>query len=279
MDAIHDFIADSLGVDKTSLSVQLGLYYSLLSLGGVGFYFLFAGLSYYYWFVYNKPRTYPASGLTKDPAKLRAQIMDEIRIALTNIPLMAVLMLPLALGAHRGHSQLYKSVDDHGWAYLFFSIPLMFAFSDFCIYWIHRGLHHPLLYRRIHKPHHTYMYTTPFSSHAFHFVDGFLQGCPYYIFVYIFPFHRFLFLGMFLTVNFWTISIHDEVDFGPVLQLPGGRVGDYLINTTGHHTVHHVQFNYNYGQYFTIWDRLCGTYRAAEQTHDWVSGKRVMGRS
>jgi len=91
----------------------------------------------------------------------------------------------------------------------------------------------------------------PFSSHAFHFVDGFLQ-IP--ITDSSLPGH------MFLTVNFWTISIHEEIDFGPVLQLPGGRVGEYLMNTTGHQTVHHVQFNYNYGQYFTIWDRLCGTY-------------------
>lgn len=34
-----------------------------------------------------------------------------------------------------------------------------------------------------------------------------------------------------------------------------------VINTTAHHTVHHLYFNYNYGQYFTFWDRLGGSHR------------------
>jgi len=36
-------------------------------------------------------------------------------------------------------------------------------------------------------------------------------------------------------------------------------VGDFwIMNSTGHHTIHHTDFNYNYGQYFSIWDRLGG---------------------
>jgi lathosterol oxidase len=40
-----------------------------------------------------------------------------------------------------------------------------------------------------------------------------------------------------------------------------------VINTTAHHTVHHLYFNYNYGQYFTFWDKLGGSHRqpTAEQ--------------
>ena len=33
-----------------------------------------------------------------------------------------------------------------------------------------------------------------------------------------------------------------------------------VINSAGHHTVHHSKFNYNYGQYFTLWDRIGGSY-------------------
>ena len=25
--------------------------------------------------------------------------------------------------------------------------------------------------------------------------------------------------------------------------------------------MHHLYFNYNYGQFFTLWDRVCGSYR------------------
>ena len=34
-----------------------------------------------------------------------------------------------------------------------------------------------------------------------------------------------------------------------------------IINTSAHHAVHHLYFNYNYGQYFTFWDRLGGSHR------------------
>lgn len=43
-------------------------------------------------------------------------------------------------------------------------------------------------------------------------------------------------------------------------------LGNYIsrstvINTSAHHGVHHLYFNYNYGQYFTLWDRLGGSHR------------------
>ena len=34
-----------------------------------------------------------------------------------------------------------------------------------------------------------------------------------------------------------------------------------IINSSAHHTVHHLEFNYNYGQYFTLWDRIGGSYK------------------
>ena len=49
----------------------------------------------------------------------------------------------------------------------------------------------------------------------------------------------------------WTISIHDG----------HGIYSGKIINGSDHHTIHHGQFNYNYGQYFTFWDRFCGTHR------------------
>ena len=34
-----------------------------------------------------------------------------------------------------------------------------------------------------------------------------------------------------------------------------------VINGAACHTMHHLYFNFNYGQYTTIWDRVCGSYR------------------
>lgn len=56
----------------------------------------------------------------------------------------------------------------------------------------------------------------------------------------------------FLFVNMWTVSIHDGA------YALGGRI----VSTAAHHTDHHLFFNYNHGQYFTLWDRIGGTYKA-----------------
>ncbi|KAF9333084.1 c-5 sterol desaturase [Podila minutissima] len=144
-----------------------------------------------------------------------------------------------------------------GWGYVALSIAAFLFFTDCGIYWVHRFLHHPLVYKRLHKPHHKWIIPTPYSSHAFHPVDGYLQSVPYHVFVFVFPMQKYIYLTMFVLVNFWSVLIHD----GEVV------VESSVINSAAHHSVHHLYFNYNYGQYFTLWDRLGGSYRTpgAEQ--------------
>lgn len=96
---------------------------------------------------------------------------------------------------------------------------------------------------------------TPFASHAFHPIDGFLQSCPYHIYPFLFPLHKFTYLLLFVFVNLWTVSIHDGDYRVPKLFRP-------LINGSAHHTDHHLFYNYNYGQFFTLWDRIGQSFRA-----------------
>ena len=59
---------------------------------------------------------------------------------------------------------------------------------------------------------------------------------------------------MFVLVNLWTISIHDGHYSVPQML-------KYIVNGSAHHTDHHLYYNFNYGQYFTLWDRIGGSYR------------------
>lgn len=170
---------------------------------------------------------------------------------------MAVFTAPIFLAEVRGYSKLYDvSADGPGAWYDFAQFPLFLVFTDLCIYWIHRGLHHPLIYKRLHKPHHKWIMPTPYASYAFHPLDGYAQGLPYHLFPFILPLHKLAYVFFFVFVNFWTIMIHD---------------GEYMadnpvINGAACHSVHHLAFNYNYGQYTTLWDRMGGSYRAPEKT-------------
>lgn len=41
---------------------------------------------------------------------------------------------------------------------------------------------------------------------------------------------------------------------------------DPVVNGTACHTVHHLYFNYNYGQFTTLWDRLGRSYRRPDDS-------------
>jgi len=215
-------------------------------------YFLFAWLSYK--FIFNHD-------MMRHPRFLKNQVWLEIQCSLRGFPGMMLLTLPWFQAEVMGYSMLYDGLDTYGYFYLIASVPLFLLFTDYCIYWIHRWLHIPILYKYIHKPHHKWIIPTPFSSHAFHAVDGYLQSVPYHLFIFIFPLHRILYLVLFVLINFWTIFIHDS-------DMVTGHPLEKIINGPAHHTLHHMYFNVNYGQYFTWADRAGNSYRQPESDLD-----------
>jgi len=168
------------------------------------------------------------------------------------MPTMAALTAPFFLAEVRGHSKLYDSLSDAPFAwYNLLQFPFFLLFTDMFVYFIHRGLHHPILYKRLHKSHHKWIMPTPYAAIAFHPVDGWAQSLPYHFFPFFFPLQKFAYLGLFAFIQIWTVFIHD---------------GEYvanspILNGAACHTMHHLYFNYNYGQYTTLWDRLGGSYR------------------
>ncbi|XP_036209464.1 lathosterol oxidase [Myotis myotis] len=217
------------------------------NLGAYILYFVFATLSYYFIFDHS---------LMKHPQFLKNQVYREIMFTVQALPWMSIPTVALFLLELRGHSKLYDDVGGFpsGWFHLIVSVLSFLFFTDMLIYWIHRGLHHRLVYKHIHKPHHIWKIPTPFASHAFHPVDGFLQSLPYHIYPFIFPLHKVVYLGLYILVNIWTISIHDGDFRVPQILRP-------FINGSAHHTDHHMFFDYNYGQYFTLWDRIGGSFK------------------
>ncbi|KAJ8316242.1 hypothetical protein KUTeg_006256 [Tegillarca granosa] len=219
----------------------------ILNLGGYFLYFLNAAASYY--FIFDQR-------LMKHPLFIPNQVKLEILYTVKSIPLMSIPTVALFYLEVRGYSKLYDNVSDNrlGIVGILGSVVTFILFTDMCIYWIHRFLHHKQVYKYIHKDHHRWKIPTPFASHAFHPLDGFLQSCPYHIYPFLFPLHKFTYLALFVFVNFWTVSIHDGDYRVPDLLKP-------FINGSAHHTDHHLFYNYNYGQFFTLWDRIGSSFR------------------
>ncbi|KAF2866522.1 C-5 sterol desaturas-like protein [Massariosphaeria phaeospora] len=221
---------------------QLLTLYLITWLFGLVVYYLFATLSYI--FIFDK-------SITNHPKYLKNQIRLEMRQTNASLPIMALFTAPIFLAEVRGWTKLYDSLDDVPTWYNYMQFPFFLIFTDFFVYWIHRGLHHPLVYKHLHKPHHKWIMPTPFASHAFHPLDGFAQSIPYHVYPFLFPLQKLASVALFILVNIWTVMIHD---------------GEYyadnpIINGAACHTMHHLYFNFNYGQYTTLWDRLGGSYR------------------
>ena len=125
-----------------------------------------------------------------------------------SMPVMAIFTAPCFLLEVRGYSHLYDAPSEAPFRlYNYLQFPFFIAFTDLCIYWIHRGLHHKAIYKTLHKPHHKWIMPTPFASHAFHPLDGFAQSIPYHVFPILFPLQKFAYIVLFIFINFWTIMI------------------------------------------------------------------------
>jgi lathosterol oxidase len=254
---------------EDNLLRQLLTLYVLTAVGGWLLYFITASVGYI--FLFDKR-------YKLHPNFLPNQVKQEIAYASWSIPYMAVATVPIFLLEVQGYSKLYMNVETvanesisssvsgdqsfmNSWAFMLLSIASFLMFTDCLIYWIHRGLHHRLLYKYLHKPHHKWKVPTPYASHSFHPIDGFLQSVPYHIYPFLFPLHKLTYLGLFIFVNVWTVSIHDGDYRVPQLLQP-------FVNGSAHHTDHHLLYKYNYGQFFTLWDRIGGSFHFPSQLTD-----------
>ena len=241
--------------DEDDWKRQLLSLFLLVNVGGCILYLATATLSSLFIFDHR---------LMKHPLILENQIRKEITVATCSIPFMSLPTVAIFLLEVRGYSKLYwlgsdeYSMTAQTWRTFFMenvcSVVCFLLFTDCFIYWIHRGLHNKLIYKYIHKTHHRWKVPTPYASHAFHPVDGFLQSCPYHIYPFLFPLHKMVYLCLFLAVNIWTVSIHDSDYRVPETLKP-------IVNGSAHHTDHHSFYNYNYGQFFTLWDRIGGSFK------------------
>jgi len=144
-------------------------------------------------------------------------------------------------------------------------LPDLFTFTwhmAFCIliedvahYWLHRALHIPVLYKAIHKVHHTF--STPFgltASYA-HWSEILILGIPTFLGAAILRSHYFTFFCFIIFRQMDAVMTHSGYDLPhPFDFLPffGGTVP---------HDFHHKSFIFNYSSRFTFMDKWCGTWK------------------
>ncbi len=223
--------------------------FAVLFVGGLLLYIASAGGSYLYCWVLRGDRYFPPEQRRRGEW---GELKKEWRWSLYNLLGNAVLTAPIYILIVHGRSKIYFQIADHGLPYLFFSIGLLLAITELLVYWAHRLLHRSVLYRRFHVHHHQFRVPSPWTSMAFHPLDSFAQAAPHHLCAFLFPMHVSVYFSAILLLQVWSTFIHGRVSWA---RAP-------LLNYTAHHTVHHKFNQYNYGQFFTLCDRVFGTYKS-----------------
>lgn len=231
--------------DLPFLDSMLGIFV-FLSVSGVGVYLALAACTYRYFFVRNRATYVP--DYVPDPEEKRRAMLWGVISVVGN----AALTAPVHWLIVHGKTAVYFDIDDYGVPYLVASTLVYLFITETLVYWVHRALHHRLLYKWLHLKHHEFRKPTPWVGVAFNPIDSFLQALPHHLCALFLPLHIGVYLGMLAFLPVWAVLIHDRVSL----------VRWDFVNFTGHHTMHHHYNKFNFGQFFTFWDRWGGTYKS-----------------
>jgi len=154
---------------------------------------------------------------------------------------------------------------------LFWLVPI---WESFWFYWIHRLLHVPWLYKRVHALHHRNINVGPWSGLSMHPVEHilFLGSVLIHFVVPTSPLHV-LFHMQYLTLTAATT----HTGFEGMLVKDKNR----LKLGTFHHQMHHRYFECNYGSLEVPWDKFFGSFHdgsAAANARMQQRRKSIMGQ-
>jgi sterol desaturase/sphingolipid hydroxylase (fatty acid hydroxylase superfamily) len=145
------------------------------------------------------------------------------------------------------------------WGPLWFwaSLVLMIVAHDAYFYWVHRAIHDPRLFRRFHRRHHLSHNPSPFTAYSFDIGEAALMATFVPLWVVLVP-TPWPAVGLFVLHQI----VRNTFGHAGYEIMPSRKDGRPLIDwltTTTHHDLHHSQAGYNYGLYFTWWDRWMST--------------------
>jgi len=217
-------------------------------------YLAIAGLAY--GLLWRRPDARTPRRLNRDPPRRRI-VAEEIRLSLVSSWIYA-LPAALAFEAWRhGWTKVYLNVDQYGWPWLFVSGLVCLIVQDTYYYWLHRAMHHAVLFRWTHAAHHRSRQPSPFASFAFSSIEAAANAWVLPALVFVVPIHPAVILALLTLMTLTAVLNHCGWELMPG-WLVRGPVGDWLITAT-HHSRHHTQLGCNFGLYFRVWDRIMGT--------------------
>jgi len=191
---------------------------------------------------------------TRPPAR---QLVLEFLISIRSIMIFSTMGL-LTFGLFRaGLMQGPFIARELGPIWFWTSLVLMIIGHDAWFYWTHRLIHDRRLFRVFHRRHHRSNNPSPFTAYSFDLGEAVIAALFVPLWMLIVP-TQWPVIGLFVLHQIARNTIgHSGYELFPARK--DGRPLLPWLTTVTHHDLHHAQAGYNYGLYFTWWDRLMGT--------------------
>jgi sterol desaturase/sphingolipid hydroxylase (fatty acid hydroxylase superfamily) len=208
----------------------------------------------------------------------RKQILTEIKYSVLTFFVFASVVVAIRVTITSGllDTKIYKNFSEHSITYYILTTVFIIFFHDTYFYWMHRLMHHPLLYERVHKVHHLSKDPTPWAAFAFHPAEALLEIGFVPLLIFTIPLH----FTSLLILSLWQVMFNVMGHLGYEI-FPRNMMRHPLfkwLNTSTNHNMHHKFVRCNYGLYFNIWDRLLSTnHQKYYQTYDEVTARRDAG--
>ena len=239
-------------------------------------YLVFAGAAYLLYYVIKRQDWLFMKIQQQFPK--RKQVLTEITYSFLSFVIFALMIVGMRVISQHGilETKIYRHFSEHSALYYVLSTVFIIFFHDTYFYWIHRLMHQPFLYERIHKVHHLSKDPTPWAAFAFHPAEAFLEFAFIPIIIFTLPLHytSLIILGLWQVI--FNVMGHLGYELFPrkMVQHPFFK----WLNTSTNHNMHHKFVRCNYGLYFNIWDRILNTnHNKYYETYDEVTARRDEG--
>lgn len=230
----------------SELLMVLGVVFALF----LGHFLLIAGAFYGGFWLWGKDRL-AARRIQQQPLRA-ARPLRELLFSVLSIALFSVMLLGLWMLDRFDLTAVYWQVSEYGWGWFLLSIVIMALVHDSYYYWAHRFMHHPRVFRRVHKLHHGFHNPTPFASYAFHPLEAIIEVAWILPLALLMPIHPGALACYVVFLTVLNVISHLGYETYP------SWVARWFITST-HHNLHHTRGRGHFMLYFNIWDRLMGT--------------------
>jgi Delta7-sterol 5-desaturase len=214
-------------------------------------YFVLSGIFHLYFYVW-KHEEWERRKINKKayPPK---QFQKEVYWSMITALIFAVFGAVLGVLWQKGFTAIYLNISDYPLWWFPISICVSMFIHETYYYWLHRLMHHPKIYKQVHQIHHDSRITSAWTAFSFHPIEGFLEALIMPLIVIFIPMHLY---AIIIHLTIMTVSAavnHLDIEIYPRNRF-GNILGKHVIGAT-HHSHHHKFYRFNFGLYFTFWDK------------------------